>query len=29
MRFVDGAKDLGTIFYQFGLGFAALKTIRN
>ncbi len=29
MRFVDGAKDIGTIFYQFGLGFAALKTIRN
>lgn len=29
MRFIDGAKDLGSIFYQFGLGFAALKTIRN
>ena len=28
-RFIDGAKDLGTVFYQFGLGFAALKTIRN
>lgn len=29
LRLIDGAKDLATIFYQFGLGYAALKTIRN
>jgi protein involved in polysaccharide export with SLBB domain len=28
-RFIRGAKDITTIFYQFGLGSAALKTLRN
>jgi protein involved in polysaccharide export with SLBB domain len=29
LKFMDVAKDLTTVFYQFGLGAAALKTIRN
>ncbi|MFZ3082839.1 SLBB domain-containing protein [Rhodoferax ferrireducens] len=28
-QFIEGAKDWTTILYQFGLGAAALKTIRN
>ncbi|MGE4243490.1 polysaccharide biosynthesis/export family protein [Ramlibacter sp.] len=28
-RFIEGAKDLTAIFYQFGLGAAALKTLRE
>ena len=28
-QFIQGAKDWTTILYQFGLGAAALKTIRN
>ncbi len=28
-QFIQGAKDWTTIFYQFGLGAAAIKTIRN
>ncbi|MBX3657256.1 MAG: SLBB domain-containing protein [Ramlibacter sp.] len=28
-RFIDGAKDLTTIFYQFGLGAAGLKVLKN
>ena len=28
-RFIEGAKDWTTLLYQFGLGAAALKTIRN
>lgn len=28
-RFIRGAKDFTTIFYQFGLGAAAIKTLRN
>ena len=28
-KFIEGAKDWTAIFYQFGLGAAALKTLRN
>lgn len=28
-RFIRGAKDITTVFYQFGLGAAAIKTLRN
>jgi hypothetical protein len=28
-QFIQGAKDWTTLLYQFGLGAAALKTIRN
>jgi len=28
-QFMEGAKDWTTLLYQFGLGAAALKTIRN
>jgi hypothetical protein len=28
-RFVEGAKDITAIFYQFGIGAAAVKTLRN
>ncbi len=28
-RFIRGAKDITTIFYQFGLGAAAIKTLPN
>jgi len=28
-RFIEGAKDWTSIFYQFGLGAAGLKTLRN
>ena len=28
-RFIRGAKDITAIFYQFGLGAAAIKTLRN
>jgi protein involved in polysaccharide export with SLBB domain len=27
-RFIRGAKDITTVFYQFGLGAAAIKTLR-
>jgi hypothetical protein len=27
--FIRGAKDITAIFYQFGLGAAAIKTLRN
>jgi len=28
-RFIRSAKDITAIFYQFGLGAAAIKTLRN
>jgi hypothetical protein len=28
-RFIEGAKDWTSIFYQFGLGAAAIKTLNN
>jgi len=28
-RFIRGAKDITTVFYQFGLGAAAIKTLRD
>jgi hypothetical protein len=28
-RFVEGAKDITAVLYQFGLGAAALKILRN
>jgi hypothetical protein len=29
MQFIQGAKDWTQLFYQFGLGAAAIRTLRN